>query len=98
MTARLDVAGVNYEPVEPGFKALGLTQTGQVTPRPEERLLRGVFGAGCVAQDPIREGVTAVGVLRGELRKRFAVASLSAFDEPDRHRFPREERTWCPLC
>ena len=56
----LRVTGVDDEAAKPGVEPVVVAQGGQVAPGPQQGLLGGILGAIRVAQDPVRERVTAV--------------------------------------
>ena len=64
--ASLAVAAPDEHPMEPGVEAVGIAQRGQVAPRGDERLLRGVGGTIRVAQDQLRQPVQAADLLAGD--------------------------------
>jgi hypothetical protein len=66
LAARLDVARVHDEPVEPGIESLDVTKRGQVAPGAQQRLLDSVLRPMRVAQDPVGEGVAAIDAGRGD--------------------------------
>ena len=72
--ARLRVAGIDDEAVQPRVEALGIAEGRKVPPRAEQRLLAGILGAVLVAQDSVREGVAAIDVARGQRCERVAIA------------------------
>jgi hypothetical protein len=72
--ARLRVAGVDDEAVQPGVESLGIAERRKVPPRAKQRLLAGILGAVLVAQDPVGEGVAAIDVARGQRCERVAIA------------------------
>jgi hypothetical protein len=51
---RFGVAGVDKDPMEPGFEPIELAQRGKLAPNLDERHLYGVFGQVGVAQDSVR--------------------------------------------
>ncbi len=71
--ARLRVAGIDDETVQPGVESFGIAERRKVTPRAKQCLLAGILGAVLVAQDAIGEGVAAIDVARGQRRERIAI-------------------------
>jgi hypothetical protein len=72
---------VDNQALEPGVKALGFPEVGQVAPGSEERLLRGVFGALLVAQDPEGERVALARMRDHERGERVLVAAPRSLNE-----------------
>ena len=68
---RFLVAGVDEQSSQPGIEAIGVTQGGDVTPREDERLLRGVLGPISVGEDEPGDGVELVDREADKLRERL---------------------------
>ena len=79
------VARMDDEPMEPGLEALGLPQRRQVTPRTQERLLRGVLGAVVITKDAKGQPIAPVDLGLDERREGVAIASARPFHEVDLH-------------
>ena len=73
------IAAAHGQPVEPGVPCAGVAETRRVTPGLEQRLLDGVFGPVCIAQDERRH--------RMEASLRGANESLEGLEVPSHHPF-----------
>jgi len=82
--------------MQPRIEPLDVSKRGQVAPGAEQRLLRSILRAVRVAEDPVREGVSAVGAGSGDGRERISVPSLRPLDQLDLHRLPSAARLTRP--
>jgi hypothetical protein len=78
--------------LEPRVKALWFPEVGQVAPGPEERLLRGIFRARLVAEDPEGERIAAARIRDHERGERFLIAAPRSLDEILLHPGPSVSR------
>jgi hypothetical protein len=68
--------------MEPDLEALGVAQPRKLTPGEEECLLDGVLSPLAIAQNSIRDGVSAVAVQVDEVGESDIVAIPCALDQP----------------
>ena len=68
--SRLGMTGVDEQPIQPGLEPVRIPQAGQVAPRVEQRLLRGILGQVRVTQDPARNRMGLAGRRRVRSRCR----------------------------
>jgi hypothetical protein len=66
---------------QPGFEARGITERGQVSPRPDERSLHGVFGEIGVAKHQSGGSIEAVDVPPNQRLERRRLAGLRRDDQ-----------------
>lgn len=88
LSAGLDVAGPNDEPVRPGLEPFRVAQGRQVPPDGEQRLLRRVFGEVRVAQDPLSDRVEAVADRSDEVTEGLLVPALGLDHDSGVHASP----------
>lgn len=67
------IAGVDENPVDPGFEAIDLTKLRKLPPGRDEGLLHGVLGPPDVAQDPMRNGEKPISRAAGDRGERLFV-------------------------
>ena len=78
--------------MQPGVEPIGIAQTPEIAPGPDQGVLDGILGGIPVAEDPPRDRVQAVVCRNREGIECLVVAPLCAFDELGRHRCPSLRR------
>ena len=79
--ARLRVARVDEEPLEPGVEAVRIAETGQLAPGDHQRLLHGILGPSDVPEDPLGDRHEPVTVRPGQDGEGLPVTALGLLDE-----------------
>jgi hypothetical protein len=74
-------AGVDEDPPEPGVEALGIAQPGEMAPRGDERLLRGVLGVRVIPQDRARRSIHRLDLPANEDVVRRSIAPAGGFHQ-----------------
>jgi hypothetical protein len=87
-SARLAIAGVDEQPMEPGGEAVRVPNGADVQPGGEERLLDGIGRQVVASQDQPRGSVEPIERSHGERRESVMVAIPRAKDEVSLHRTP----------
>jgi hypothetical protein len=91
--ARLQVAGMDEETIDPRIEAVRIAEPRQLAPGDHQRLLNGVLGSIDVAKDAIGDPEKPVTASSGQDAERIAVPALGLLDEIDVHRPPSPRRT-----
>lgn len=81
------VAGVDEDPVDPGFEAIDLAELRKLSPGRDEGLLHGVLGPPDVTQDPMRDGEEPISRVTGDRGECLFVPGPCRFDERPVHPF-----------
>ena len=79
--ARLRVARVDEEALEPGVEAVRIAETGQLTPGDHQRLLHGILGPSDVPEDPLGDRHQPVTMRPGQDGECLPVPALGLLDE-----------------
>ncbi len=88
LAARLGVAGIDEQAVDPLLEPVRVPEPGEIPPRVEECALRGVLGEVRVPQDPAGSRMEAVAHAPDQLVERRLVAAHRLLDESPLHRSP----------
>ena len=86
---KLVTAGIQEEPVEPGVEAIGIAQTGQIPPAPDERLLDGVLRTVGILEDETSRGVQSTDRGACQHGEGVMIAFPSSLHEVSLHDRPR---------
>ncbi len=78
---RLGETGADDEAMQPSVEALGIPETGQVSPGVDHRLLEGILGSVSIAQDALREGEQPPDARTKQVGIRVLVAIASRLDD-----------------
>ena len=79
--ARLGVARIDQEALQPGVEAVRIAEAGQFTPGDHQRLLHGILGPSDIPEDPLRDRHQPVAVRSGQDGERLPVTTLRLLDE-----------------
>jgi hypothetical protein len=79
--ARLGVAGVDEQALEPGVEAVRIAEAGQLSPGDHQRLLHSVLGPSDVPEDPLGDRHEPVTVRPGQDGEGLPVTALGLLDD-----------------
>ena len=79
--ARLRIARVDEQPVEPGVEPIRIAEPGQLAPGDHQRLLHGILGSADVAEDPLGDREESVRRVRARTANASRSPALGLLDE-----------------